>query len=165
MPVPAGSGVPAEDLSAGSGEDRGLESEVEARSGSGTLLPAFPRHVPGGAASVSASDGGFGTGPPCSLASESDGVSGSGCSCYVKFKGLNPRFHVFFVFSRFLNSFLSFEDKNPPSAISCSPFYVKLFLLYFSIKKSDTVIGGGLIIIRSPTRMGPQLVGVGLLCV
>ena len=86
-------------------------------------------------------------------------------SCYVKFKGLNPRFHVFFVFSRFLNSFLSFEDKNPPSAISCSPFYVKLFLLYFSIKKSDTVIGGGLIIIRSPTRMGPQLVGVGLLCV
>ena len=84
---------------------------------------------------------------------------------YVKFKGLNPRFHVFFVFSRFLNSFLSFEDKNPPSAISCSPFYVKLFLLYFSIKKSDTVIGGGLIIIRSPTRMGPQLVGVGLLCV
>ena len=87
------------------------------------------------------------------------------CSCYVKFKGLNPRFHVFFVVLLFSNSFLSFEDKNPSSAIFCSPFYVKLFLLYFSIKKSDTVIGGGLIFIRSPTRMGHQLVGVGLLCV
>ena len=72
-------------------------------------------------------------------------------SCYVKFKGLNPRFHVFFVVLLFSNSFLPSEDKNPSSAISCSPFYVKLFLFYFSIKKSDTVIGGGLIFIIRTT--------------
>ena len=65
--------------------------------------------------------------------------------CYVKVKGLDLDFLRFFLFSVVLDTFLPLEDKNPTSAISCSPFYVKLSLFYFSIKKSDTVIGGELI--------------------
>ena len=72
-----------------------------------------------------------------------------------KIQGTDPKILRFFCFFLFFNSFLPSEDKNPTSAISCSSFYVKLFPFYFSIKKSDTVIGGGLIFIRSPTRMGP----------
>ena len=66
-------------------------------------------------------------------------------NCYVKVKGLDLVFYVFLLFSVVFDTFLPLEDKNPTSAIACSPFYVKLSLFYFSIKKSDTVIGGELI--------------------